>query len=685
MTISTAPARSEYTANAAQTIFNYTFKIFENTDLNVYITPSGQDANDSTDLTTAYTVTGLGDEDGGTIILTTGTNVDDLVTIVSDVPSSRSVDYQNNGDFRPTVVNADFDRVISIVKKIEDTANRTVLLQQSQQDPKPLTLPKPLPSFLLRWNSGGTGLENHDPSTVSNDEIAADKVVINHPSLLSAVADPDLKQNQAVNLKERTTGNGGGAMWDVVLASTVTPNTFNIVQCTGVPTLALVLRENGSATALSLGVGTTISIGAGGVFATLNQALNFLIRVGDIDEEVTLNLLTGFVMQEQVFADAYDTGKVRITSVDAVVTIQRSSLTDTVPDLDLSATPAFLAVNNGTLPIIDCLFSMDTTGAADSIKQHGVMVARGGSVVVDEQAGVINATGRGLYGTNGRAYARQTIWDDAGVYGVRAGNGSVFNIRESSAKRAGVNGLHANNSIVTAVGLNVADSLGRGIDCRGGANVNFNSGIATGCATDSLFCENAVIDAELSVLSGSNRGIEANGGIIRAKGADLSGMVDRCINCNSSAIVDATNATIATAGFAAVAGFSGSKINVIGATVAGATVGLSVGSGATIIANGVTTTYSKTPNVLGNDGKIITDDVTFNDGIAVMLSGNFSVVVSHGLTVTPSAKYVSVVANSSTGAVSGWYISSVGASTFTIATLATVLADSNFAWQVNVR
>lgn len=47
---------------------------------------------------------------------------------------------------------------------------------------------------------------------------------------------------KVINIKERTTGNGGGAMWDVVLASSVTPNTFNIVQCTGAPTLALVLR-----------------------------------------------------------------------------------------------------------------------------------------------------------------------------------------------------------------------------------------------------------------------------------------------------------------------------------------------------------------------------------------------------------------------------------------------------------
>ena len=56
-------------------------------------------------------------------------------------------------------------------------------------------------------------------------------------------------------IKDRTIGNGGGAIWDVVLASTVTPNTDNIVICTGIPTLALVLRiEKGTVTSSQFGL-----------------------------------------------------------------------------------------------------------------------------------------------------------------------------------------------------------------------------------------------------------------------------------------------------------------------------------------------------------------------------------------------------------------------------------------------
>ena len=52
-----------------------------------------------------------------------------------------------------------------------------------------------------------------------------------------------LPVGKVLNLKERSTGNGGGATWDVVLASSVTVNGDTIVACTGVVTLALVMRE----------------------------------------------------------------------------------------------------------------------------------------------------------------------------------------------------------------------------------------------------------------------------------------------------------------------------------------------------------------------------------------------------------------------------------------------------------
>ena len=72
-------------------------------------------------------------------------------------------------------------------------------------------------------------------------------IVYNYDTLNDAVISTTLVDGQALNIKERTTGNGGGAMWDVVLSSTVTEDTYSIVQATGVATLSLVLRLDGIA------------------------------------------------------------------------------------------------------------------------------------------------------------------------------------------------------------------------------------------------------------------------------------------------------------------------------------------------------------------------------------------------------------------------------------------------------
>ena len=60
--------------------------------------------------------------------------------------------------------------------------------------------------------------------------------------LNDVITSTTLVENQAYNVAEHTLTYGGGGIWDVVLASSVTINAIDIVQATGVPTLALVLR-----------------------------------------------------------------------------------------------------------------------------------------------------------------------------------------------------------------------------------------------------------------------------------------------------------------------------------------------------------------------------------------------------------------------------------------------------------
>jgi len=160
MTITVNAARNEYTATAGQTLFSYTFKIYEDTDLNVYVTPAGQVADDATDVITAFTVTGEGVAAGGTITLTVPASVGDLVTIVSDIPTDRTTDYQVSGDYVPLTVNNDFDRTVSLVKQVLGEQQRTLQFQQSEQGGVGLTMPTPVAANYIRWKADLSGFEN---------------------------------------------------------------------------------------------------------------------------------------------------------------------------------------------------------------------------------------------------------------------------------------------------------------------------------------------------------------------------------------------------------------------------------------------------------------------------------------------------------------------------------------------
>lgn len=198
MTITTNPVRNQYTAINNQTVFNYTFKIYDSTDLNVYLTPAGQEPDDNNDLITSYTVdpNTIGDENGGFLTLDTGANAGDTLTIVSSIPYDRETDYQVNGDFAPSTVNNDFDRVVSLVKQNQGDIQRAVLLPESG-DGQNVTIPNPSEQEGLKWESGKL-VNTPITETVSTDSTEYKLVAVTG----NEVKVRGLKQGQNVTLTD---------------------------------------------------------------------------------------------------------------------------------------------------------------------------------------------------------------------------------------------------------------------------------------------------------------------------------------------------------------------------------------------------------------------------------------------------------------------------------------------------
>jgi hypothetical protein len=148
--------------------------------------------------------------------------------------------------------------------------------------------------------------------------------------LTEAVTSTDLDVGMSVVISDRSY-----ATFDVVLASGVTPNTFNIVQCTGIPTLALVLRDTGTSYAAQFGYVTGEAHAAP---AAINAAIDFRSANGGGEvhlEAGSHNISSSIILKDHVTligkgrgVTIIDTG---INSITAIKTpdIVETSLTQT--------------------------------------------------------------------------------------------------------------------------------------------------------------------------------------------------------------------------------------------------------------------------------------------------------------------------------------------------------------------
>jgi len=184
---------------------------------------------------------------------------------------------------------------------------------------------------------------------------------------------------------------------------------------------------------------TTVTVGSGGDYATINEALEYLSQFfpAYIQEGYTaeISLLTGFVMSEQVIAKGVNLGWITITSVDAEVVIDRSALTIGFE----GAFPAFAACN-GTLPIIDVLFNMDSSGSATT--RDGINISTNSDATALPGKGVKNAGGKGAFiAKTSRAELDGAVFTGAGTYGIEARDMSHVNAESSDTSGATTGGL----------------------------------------------------------------------------------------------------------------------------------------------------------------------------------------------------------------------------------------------------
>ena len=299
MTVETTNSTISYTGNNSVATFAYNFLTYSEDHLFIYL--------DDVEQTSGFSITGIGDDSGGSVIFDVAPFSGVEVRIDRTVPETQLIEYQEYGPFKAKTNERGLDLGVMIGQQ---NARDTGRNSSKKMDKRTAAPENNVVIFDDEGNSKDSG------ATIDGINVTATDRVIPFDTLDEAVNETNplkIFNGAALNLAGRNTKNdGGGAMWDVVDLSSVTPNTFDIVQCVGIPTLALVLREGGSIFARQVGV---VGDGATDDTNALSAALKYRNVVGGeglkirttasiiIENELDFNLAGAEILGE-TFLDA---------------------------------------------------------------------------------------------------------------------------------------------------------------------------------------------------------------------------------------------------------------------------------------------------------------------------------------------------------------------------------------------
>lgn len=159
MTVSTTESRIGYNGNGATTAFAFPYRFLTNTDLVVTLVRADTTQVVQT-LNTDYTVTGAGDDAGGTVTMVVPPATGQQLVIVRDVPLTQETDYISGDPFPAETHERALDKLTMISQRLNNLISRSIRLSDADLLVSSTILPSPIANATLVWNATGTALVN---------------------------------------------------------------------------------------------------------------------------------------------------------------------------------------------------------------------------------------------------------------------------------------------------------------------------------------------------------------------------------------------------------------------------------------------------------------------------------------------------------------------------------------------
>jgi len=200
----------QYVADGVTDVYSYTFLIPEIQDIDVYITPAGQQANENSDIQTLnvdYTVQDAGNLTGGTVTFTTIPASGDTVTLSRAVEASINTNYIAAQTINGINLDDDFGREMLVIQqnqsKFDDRSLRYEISSLIPDTSNRNIVPTLDPGYIWKGAAGGGIVavlpeENPDCSTL-RQELASETQGADGASLVGYY---DLSQTLGTTVSE---------------------------------------------------------------------------------------------------------------------------------------------------------------------------------------------------------------------------------------------------------------------------------------------------------------------------------------------------------------------------------------------------------------------------------------------------------------------------------------------------
>lgn len=235
--ITTDDARVVYTGAGTRGPFTIPYYFLADADLQVVKTLISTGAETVLALTTDYTLTGAGDEDGGALTLTVAhgnLSSSYKISIINNLAATQGIRYPRNDKFPAQTHERGLDRLTMLVQRLVDRMDRALQLSDGDTTSVLGRLPNAIDraSKFFAWNASGQPIAS--AGTTTGAPVETVQQVVNSVAALKALAIPAAAVTVFVLGYYAPLDLGGGAYyWDS--ASTATDNGGSVLRPDSAP------------------------------------------------------------------------------------------------------------------------------------------------------------------------------------------------------------------------------------------------------------------------------------------------------------------------------------------------------------------------------------------------------------------------------------------------------------------